>query len=164
MSDFGLDLKGSDTRVTLRFEKFPQGVHDRLFATLTSLEQRLESMVIAAVPRDTGTLASLVGGRVYDHEARMAAVVGVRAPDQRQAVIAATQEYGSHRSITVRAHEATLSRLFGRAVSPVTVQVGVHQRLTNIDPRRFLRGPIEAIHGQAITELRAAVMQALGTT
>ena len=157
MSDLGMDLQDSDRKVILRFEKFPADMHDRLLETLTRLERRLEGAVIAQEPERTGMLRSITGGRVYDHGDRIAAVVGVRAPDPNEAKKAAALEFGSHRSIAVRAHEAKLTHLWGRAISPMMVQVPLHQRLSNLDPRRFLRGPIEAMHGEAIAELRAAV-------
>lgn len=157
MSGFGMDLQGSDQKVVLRFDKFPADMHERLLATLTQLEHRLEAMVIAREPSLTGALQAMTGGRVYDHGDRMAAVVGVRAPDAGDARKAAALEFGSHRKITVRAHEARLAHLFGRAISPMIVMVETHGRMTNLDPRRFLRNSIGEIHGEAIAALREAV-------
>jgi len=159
MADFGIDLKDSDRRVTLFFEQFPQAAHDRLLAVMQELQIRLAADVIAREPVQTGRLRSQSGGRVYDHDTRIAAVVGVRAETAQDARKAAALEYGSHRSIMVRAHEARLTHLFGRAISPMMVTVPEHSRTTNIDPRRFLRDAIAGMHSEAIEALRQAVAE-----
>ena len=157
MSDFGIQL-GDDRRVILRFEQFPAAVHDRLLATLTAIEQRLEAAIIAAEPAGaTGQLRAITGGRVYDHGARIAAVVGVRADGPMAAGKAGALEYGSHRALVVRAHQAKLAHFWSRAIAAITVDVAAHSRMSNIDPRRFLRDPVEAIRSEAIAEMRAAL-------
>jgi len=157
MADFGIDLKGTDSRITLRFEQFPAAFHDRLLAVMQELEIRLEADAKAREPVQTGRLRSQTGGRVYDHDTRIAAVVGVRAETGEDARKAAALEYGSHRSIMVRAHEARLTHLFGRAISPMMVTVPEHSRMTNLDPRRFLRDAIAGMHSEAIEAMRQAV-------
>ena len=163
MVDFGITLTG-DTSTILRFEQFPQAVHARLLATLNSIEQRLEAAVVAAEPVKQGQLVALTGGRVYDHGDRIAAVVGVRTKDQDSALKAMALEYGSHKALMVRAHEAKLTHLWGRAISPMMVQVAQHSRVPNIDPRRFLRDPAAAIRAEAIAEMRASLDQAVRDT
>ena len=159
--DFGLDLQGSDAKVILRFQQFPRDVHDRLLLAMRSIEQRLEVAVVAGEPARTGALRQLTGGRVYDHDTRIAAVVGVRATSPNEAKKAAALEYGSSKPLTVRAHEASLAHVYSRAIAPITVQIGAHARTPNIDPFRFLRGPPQAIRSQAIADMRAAVDQAV---
>jgi hypothetical protein len=159
--DFGIQIDG-DRRAVLRFEQFPAQVHDRLLATLTSLEQRLEAAVVAAEPSLSGQLRALTGGRVYDHGDRIAAVVGVRTQTAQDARKAAALEYGSNKTVAVRAHAAKLAHIWARAISPITVQVSASTRLSNLDPRRFLRDPIEAIRATALEEMRQAVSAAVG--
>ena len=154
---FGVDIVG-DTRAVLRFERFPSMAHDRLLATLQSLERRLEAAVLAEEPEKSGDLKSLTGGRVYDHGDRIAAVVGVRTTTPAQARKAAALEYGSRgASITVSAHTAKLDHLWSRAIPPIMVNVPSFTRMPSITARRFLRGPIQALHDDAITEMRAAL-------
>ena len=147
-----------DNRTVLRFERFPDAAHDRLFATLQSLEKRLEQAVLAAEPEKSGEIKSLTGGRVYDHGDRIAAVVGVRVTNANQARKAAALEYGSRgTSITVSAHTAKLAHLWSRAISPISVNVPSFTRTPSITARRFLRGPIQALHDTALAEMRAAL-------
>jgi len=157
--DFGIKLDG-DQKVVLRFENFPQAVHDRLLETMRGLETRLETAVIAAEPSLSGQLRALTGGRVYDHGDRIAAVVGVRTQTADEAKKAAALEYGSNKSVAVRAHTATLAHLWSRAIAPIMVQVSASSRLSNIDPRRFLRDPINAMRASAIDEMRQALSAA----
>jgi hypothetical protein len=157
MTTIGIELTGERAAI-LRFEQFPKFAHDRLFAALQNIEQRLEAAVLAAEPEKTGQLKSITGGRVYDHDNRIAAVVGVRTQDGNIARKAGALEYGSrHESLMVRAHTAKLSHLWGRAISPISVEVGAHSRTPNIDAFRFLRGPLDAIRSTAIAELQAAL-------
>jgi hypothetical protein len=154
---FGVDIVG-DTRAVLRFERFPAAAHDRLLATLKSLEKRLEAAVLAEEPEKSGKLKSLTGGRVYDHGDRIAAVVGVRVTNANQARKAAALEYGSRgTSITVSAHTAKLDHLWSRAISPISVNVPSFNRTPTITAKRFLRGPIQVLHDEAIAEMRAAL-------
>ena len=153
---FGVDIAG-DTRAVLRFERFPTLAHDLLLATLQSLERRLEAAVLAEEPEKSGELKSLTGGRVYDHGDRIAAVVGVRAMTAQEARKAMALEFGSHRSIEVKAHKASLDHLWSRAFGPIQVNVAGHSRTTNIDAQRFLRGPLDEIRDQAQAEMQAAV-------
>jgi hypothetical protein len=163
MAAFGLEITG-DTRAVLRFDRFPAAAHDRLLAVLEGLMQRLLAAVLADEPDKTGALRSLTGGRVYDHGTRIAAVVGIRALTQGEARKAAALEYGSHKALTMRAHQATLTHLWGRAISPITVDIPAHGRTPNIEAQRFLRDPIEAIRADAIAEMRAALDGAVQDT
>jgi hypothetical protein len=158
---FGVEVRsGSERAAILRFEQFPAFAHDRLLAALWRIERRLETAVRAAQPARTGQLRSLTGGRVYDHGSRIAAVIGVRANNADDALKAAALEYGSARALMVRAHQAKLSHLWGRAMTPMTVQRESHLRRTNLSPHRFLRGPMAAIRADAIAEMKVAVEDA----
>jgi hypothetical protein len=156
VTDFAIELT-DERRAVLRFETFPAFAHDRLLAALQNIEARLEAAVIADEPQQKGKLRSLTGGRVYDHGNRIAAVVGVRATDQNEARKAAALEYGSHQALMVRAHAAKLAHLWGRAISPMMVQVSAHSRTPNIEAHRFLREPIGRMRAEFLAELRAAV-------
>lgn len=146
-----------DKGVALRFREFPTFAHDRLLSALEGIEKRLEAAVISAEPEKSGLLKSLTGGRVYDHGTRIAAVVGVRAMTKDEALKASALEYGSNKSITLRAHSASLSHLWSRAINTIQVQVSAHSRITNVQAHNFLRGPIDTIRGEALAELEAAI-------
>jgi hypothetical protein len=157
----GFEVAG-ERLVALRFEEFPERLRARLKGALDNIERRLEAAVRAAEPERTGRLHSETGGQVYEHPDRIAAVVGVRVPSAEEAGKAAALEYGAHGSFAVRAHTATLSHLFARAIAPIQVQVAAHTRRANITERRYLRSPIDAIRSEALDELRQAVSQAAG--
>lgn len=159
MAIFGIEL-AEDRRVTLRFEKFPGFAHDRLLAALQRIEQRLHAAVLAETPVRTGALKAQIGSHTYDHGARIAAVVGVRDKTARGAKKATALEYGAKKPMIVKAHEAKLSHVYGRLISPIMVTIPAHQRTPNITARRFLRGPVQAIRSSALAELQAAMEQA----
>src|SRR5271166_4513086 len=160
MADFiGLEVAG-DRRAELRFDRFPGFARDRLRAALEDIEARLAAAVLADEPVKSGRLQGETGGRVYEHGDRLAAVVGVRAKGGDDAGKAAALEYGAKRAFEVRAHIATLAHLWGRAIAPITIEVGAHRRTPNIAQHRYLRGPIEALRGEFIAQLRQAVDQA----
>lgn len=160
---FGLVLEG-ERAVTLRLEKFTADVHARLLETMRSLEQRLEAAVIAAEPNLTGALRAITGGRVYEHDTRIAAVVGVRAQGTQEAGKASALEYGSKgTAFAVRAHHATLWHVYARAIAPMTVEVADHTRIGTIDPRRFLRSAVDGLKTTAIAEMRRALDQAVSS-
>ena len=162
---FGVDI-GGDTRVVLRFERFPSLAHDRLLAALKNIEQRLEAAVLASLPADkSGNLRSMVGGRVYDHGNRIAAVVGVRVKDAASPAQAArkalTLEFGNRgNAITMKAHRMRLDHAWANAITPKMVDVGSYSRTPTIAAMNFLRGPAAAIRPEAIAEMQAAVAAA----
>lgn len=160
MATLGIELV-DERRATLRFEQFPQFAHDRLLLALRNIEQRLEAAVRAAEPSRTGKLQAQTGGRVYDHGSRIAAVVGVRAPDANDAKKAAALEYGSKQALMIRAHSMKLTHLWGRAISPITVRTLPHPRVPNLPAQRFLRGPLEAMRASALAEMQAVVTAAV---
>ncbi len=167
MPDFGVVIDGSDRRIILRFAEFPVYAHDRLYAALVKIEQRLEAAILAQAPvGQSGALRNMIGGRVYDHQNRIAAVVGVRVKDaenpQAAARKAAALEYGSRgRPVTVRAHDMGLDHFWSRLVEPRTEVVAAYSRVPAISPQMFLRGPAMALREEAITEMRAAVAAAV---
>ncbi len=116
--------------------------------------------VRAEEPVHTGKLRSETGGRVYDHGERIAAVIGVRARSIDDHAKAGALEYGAKRPFEVRAHTATLTHLWGRAIAPITINVGAYTRTPNIDPERYLRGPTATYREEALQLLRKAVDEA----
>jgi hypothetical protein len=149
-----------DRRTELQFERFPKIAHDRLKAALERIAHRLSAAVRAEEPTSTGKLQSETGGRVYDHGDRIIASVGVRTRDVDDHGKAGALEYGAKRPFQVRAHAATLDHLWGRAIAPITIEVGAHMRTPNIQPHRYLRGPVARLRDEHLMLLRQAVEQA----
>lgn len=158
---FAIELKGVKS-ATLRLEKFPDGVLERLLEPMQSIERQLEAAVIAAEPQKSGELRGITGGRVYSHENRIAAVVGVRTQDGNEAKKAVTLEYGSlGEPMDVVNHFMRVDHVYKTLISPMDVEVPTYMRVPDVKPHRFLRDPIEAIRGSALEQLRAAIDQAV---
>jgi hypothetical protein len=158
--EFGIALTG-DREVVLRFQQFPKMAHDRLLVAMKDIEMRLEAAVKSQMPKKSSKMLGQTGGRVYDHDNRIAAVVGVRAPDQNDALKAQALEFGSHKTFTVRAHQMKLDHFWHLAISPIDVTVkrdGVDgARKTNLPALRFLRGPLHALEAQAVQQMQEAI-------
>jgi len=159
----GIELR-MERNAIVRFDQFPEAARRRLTVTMEALERRLEAAVRAAEPDATGALRSQTGGQVYQHDMRIAAVVGVRAPDAQAARKAAALEWGAHRQLAVRAHTMLLAHFWNRAVNPVQVSVPTHGRTPNITEQRFLRDSIDALRGDALAQIQAAVDSAIAET
>lgn len=156
----GLEIAG-ERQLALRFERFPEIARQRLRGALEGIEARLEAAVRAAEPSRSGELRSETQGRVVERGDRITAIVSVRPRGPADAGKAAALEYGATRAFEVRAHSAMLAHLWARAIAPITVEVGPYRRTPNIAPQRYLRGPIEAMRGQALAAMKAAVEAAM---
>lgn len=152
MSDFiGIAVVG-DRQVELQFETFPEIARDRLRGRLERIVSRLTGEVRALEPSRTGKLRSDTGGRVYEHQDRIAAVVGVQVDSgmgkskRGSSAVgkAAALEYGST----------------GRPFD-VTRRGKTFQRRGGIVERRYLRGGAAAEREQALADLQEAVNEAV---
>ena len=157
-----LDVKiEGDRAAGLRFETFPTYAHDRLLTSLQNIERRLEAAVRSAVPRKSGELQQLIGGRVYDHKTRIAAVVGLGSKDPTEIKKTLSLEFGSRgKSVTLRAHGMRLAHFWDTQVTERIVRIPSHSRIPNIMARRFMRDPFQAMRSSALAEMEAAVEQA----
>jgi hypothetical protein len=156
---FDLAISG-EREIGLRFEKFPDQAHDRLKEAMESLKGRLESGVKGDAPVREGKLQSEIGGQVYDDGDHLAAQVGVHAQGASDYGKDAALEYGAHGRAQVRAHEARLTHVFGRPAE-LEVTVSAHERQVDIEERRYLRGPFDAIREEALAEMRQALSEAI---
>jgi hypothetical protein len=160
MDEFGLQLEG-DRRVGLRFEEFPERARQRLAAAMDSITQRLLARVEAAEPIKTGKLRGETTAYVSSGPNFVKGTVAIRVPKGAQAGVeagkAAALEYGAHKSIAVKAYSRTLDHVFLHAIAPTEQLVRAYVRRANIAEQRFLRGPIDEMRDQILTELREAV-------
>lgn len=141
----------------LRFEEFPRRAHAVLKERIEDLTSQLHSMVASAAPRRTGRLAASIESRVVDYPDR---ITGYVKPSSDFAKAAAL-EYGSHRTVQVKAHRERLDHVYARPLaSSINVTVSAHARRTNVAEHRYLRGPLDAIRPLAIAELRQALAEA----
>jgi hypothetical protein len=157
MADISVIVTG-DREVGLRFEQFPQELHEQLKAAIEGLTGELADRVRAAVPRKTGKLASLIVERITDRPEKIVGSVFISGDFAKAAAL----EYGAHHSTKVRAHTMRLDHAWGRAMlSPEVVDVAAYSRVPNIAERRFLRGPELAMEAQITAELEGVVNKAV---
>ncbi len=144
-----------DREVALKFEEFPRQVHDRLLERIRDLTAELETNVRAAEPERTGRLRSETSSRIFDQPTRIHGQVSIAAEFGKAGAL----EYGSHRKIEVRAHQARLDHVFSR-LADLEVEVGAHARLTDVAEHRFLRGPLESMTPEILASLEEALSAA----
>ena len=159
--EFGIEIEG-DRLVALRFDQFPERARAAIGRRLSSLTERLLSRVVGVEPQRTGKLRGETGSRVFERDDRVVGQVRVAAPDSGEHGKAAALEYGASHTALVRAHTMQLSHVYDKLVEPIEVMVAAYSRHPNIAERRYLRGPLDAMRGEIIAELRAALDEAWG--
>ena len=143
-----------DRQVGLRFDAFPDALHDDLLAAIGALGQQLDDMVLAAEPDLTGRLRSETRLRIFDDKTRIKAEVDVSAEQAKAGAL----EYGAHRATKVGAHHMRLDHAWRRALSePMDVLVADYTRTPDIAEVDFLRGPLGEMSPQIIERLNAVV-------
>lgn len=155
-----MDIKyevAGDRQEVLRFDTFPELARKKLEAKIADLTARLFAAVTGAEPSRTGVLRGATVETIREGENFVTGRVSVRGDFGKAAAL----EYGAHRPTTVKAHEMRLTHVFGRAMAPEIVMVPSHARTPNIAEHRFLRGPLDAMRGEIVAELEAAVADAV---
>ncbi len=155
MIDLAIDI-ATERRVGLKFEEFPQRAHASLLEKITSLTRQLEERVRAAEPYKSGKLRGATTSRIDDRPERITGRVFISADYGKAAAL----EYGAHAATQVKAHSARLDHVYANAVSPLTVMISAHSRKLDIAEHKYLRGPLEAMEGEIIEQLRAALVEA----
>jgi len=158
--DFGVVVQG-ERQVRLMFEQLPQHARAQLLAAITSLTDRLYARVVAATPERTGRLRGEITERVVQGENYIRGTVSVRVGPGEQSGLeagkAAALEYGAHRAVSVVSYSRRHDHVYAHAITPIRVMVEAYQRTANIAERRYLRGPLDDMRGDIVSELRAAV-------
>jgi hypothetical protein len=162
MSEPLFTLTFNDHNVTLRLDKLPRQIQDKMVARIAALTRTLLAQVHAAEPRRSGRLHSLTRAFIDQKPGWVRGRVRILSDAGRAGnVAAAALEYGVHRTVLVRRHGARLTHLFGHSMPVQIVQIRAHTRRVDIAQRRFLRGPAAIIRQQAHAELSAALSEAL---
>ena len=163
--DFDVVISG-DTRLVARFARWPTDLHDALLVRIRDLTSRMEDRVRALAPSRTGKLKSEIVSTVYDQPKRIRGVVtlGPGLPGYEYAKAGAL-EYGAPGRggrFKVKDYRRVITKVFGRAVAPVTVTVAAHTRMARLDPRMYLHGGLEGMQVDAAAELRDVINQQAG--
>lgn len=74
---------------------------------------------------------------------------------------ARAHEYGFTGVVNVKQSMRMVKQAFGRAITPVQVQVSAHTRKVDLPERSFLRSAMAELEPQIKAEIRGAVMEAL---
>lgn len=155
--EIGVIVTG-DRDVSLKFDEFPQDLHDALLSRIGTLTDRLAGAVRSGVHARTGKLRGSISEAVYDDQPRK--ITGRVFVDEDYAKAGAI-EYGAHGRAKVSAHEALLGHAWGKKLSsPVEVMVSAHGRQMNVVAQRFLRGPLASLSGDIASELQDATKAA----
>jgi hypothetical protein len=134
----------NDQRVLLHLERLPMALKTNLRVTIAKLTEQLLAQVRSIEPSRTGKLRAQTRGSVEEGDNYIRGKVGVTG-DKAFLIAAATIEYGSHKSIAVKAYQRE------------GVAVRAYERRTNIAAQRFLHGPFAAMRELALSELKTAV-------
>lgn len=153
MDDIAVIVTGA-RELALKLDALPTRLHDDLYARIGALTDELEGRVLGVVPKRTGRLESEITKFVIDKPDYISGRVRVSAEFAKAAAL----EYGAHGTANIAAHQMLLTQVFGHAlVAPISVLVDAYQRQMNIEARRFLRGPEEAMRGEVEEALRETV-------
>jgi hypothetical protein len=163
MDSIRIDVKNA-RQVGLRFEQFPDQLHDALRAEIQALSQELFARIQAATPDKTGRLRSQERVRLFDDGTRITGYVDIAGEGSGKAsdfAKAAALEYGARRSAKVSAHRMKLDHVWARKLAaPEMVMVKTYNRPTNIIERAFERGPLAQMQPEVAARLNAVVANA----
>lgn len=147
----------SSLELGLRFEIFPDQLHDDLLEEITALGREAYDAAAVTVPRRTGRLASQERIRIFDQPERVAAVVDFDGGDAKgnDAAKAGALEYGSRGDpLDIHAHVRRVESAFRR---PYEYLVHAYTRVPNIAEHRFARRVVDQIRGEAVSRLEAVI-------
>jgi hypothetical protein len=151
-----------DRQVTAHLARLTPQLRSGLREAITRLTDQLLERVRAAEPYRTGKLRQETQAfvDVKDDEVRgRVRILGTGGRGHN--VAAAALEYGAHRVVNVRAHQEHLSHVFDRATDSQFVAVRAYQRRANIQAKRFLRDPAQAMRPQVRAELERVISEAV---
>lgn len=157
-----IDIAG-DRQAGLRFEDFPDHLHDDLRSEINSLSNELLGRIEAAIPSRTGTLRSQVRLRMYDQDDRIRGYIDIDArKGSTDHAKAGALEYGSRGKPTkVGAHQMRLDHFWDHQLAaPTTVLVEAYERTPNITEHSFMRGPLGAMRPEIVQRLTGVVERA----
>ena len=157
------DVTGT-RQVGLRFDQFPDALHDDLRNTIDTLSKELFARVEAATPSLTGRLRSQERVRLFDDGSRITGYVDIAGEGSGKGsdfAKAAALEYGAHQSAKVSAHAMKLDHAWANMLAePITVLVKAFTRKPNIAEHAFERGPLAEMQPEIIERLNAVIAKA----
>jgi len=162
MDSVRIDVTGA-RQAGLRFDQFPDALHDELLGEIRSLANELFARVVAATPSATGLLRSQERVRVFDDPSRITGYVDIEGTKGSQDFAKASAlEYGAHKATKVKAHEMGLDHYWSlKLAQPETVLVQAYDRTPDIDAVSFERGPLAAMQPEVLARLNAVVEKAI---
>jgi hypothetical protein len=156
-----IDLDG-ERMVGLRFEEFPDDLHDALLGEINAISNELFARVQAATPSKTGELRSQERLRIFDQEERIRGYISIAGGSNSGAYAkAGALEYGSKgKPVDVRSHTKRLDHFWeNRLRAPINVLVEAYSRTPNIAERNFMRGPLDAMAPEILSRLNRVITQ-----
>jgi hypothetical protein len=157
----GVTFQIDDRQVAAHLDRIPGKLRTGLKESITRLTDQLLARVKAAEPYRTGKLRQETQAFVDEHEDKITGKVRILGAGREHNVAAAALEYGAHRIVNVRAHREHLSHVFDRATDSKFVAVKAYSRRANIQAKRFLRDPAQAMRPQIQAELQRVISEAL---
>jgi hypothetical protein len=154
----GLTIDIDERAVIAHLEQFPAALQRALVPPITRLTGQLLAQVVAAEHSRTGKLRSDTRSFVDVKENAVLGrirILGDGLPNLKAAAL----EYGSHRSVEVKAHPMQLAHVWGRAMEPRAVMVAAFRRQTNIAAERFLHDPFAGISAEATAQIEQTVTE-----
>lgn len=151
-------------QTALRFERFPDALRDALRDEIEQIAREAFGQVAAIVPRRSGELASRERLRAFETPDSVGAVVDFGGGDDTPGhdAKAGALEYGSRgKPVTVRAHPADLTVVFGRRLNePHERMVRAFNRTPNLRAQPFVRPVSAAMQSDIFARLERIVGKA----
>lgn len=161
-----IDING-DRQSGLRFEEFPDHLHDDLRGEIDALSHELLARIEAAVPSKSGQLRSQVRLRMFDQEDRIRGYIDIEGrKGSTDYAKAGALEYGSKgKPIKVSAHKMRLDHYWDhKLAAPTTVLVEAYERTPDIAEHSFMRGPLAAMRPEILKRLTDVVERTVADT
>jgi hypothetical protein len=154
-------VTGSES-VIRQFDAMPGKLRVQLKIAITRLAIKLQKHVKAnklsgqVLNVRTGTLRRSIDQVVVDQGDKIVGKVSTNVSYGRK------HEYGFSGTETIEAHMREIKQVWGRSITPRSVQIRVHTRTVNLPERSFLRSALKdfAETGIISTEIEAAVRRA----
>lgn len=160
MSDqIRIELDG-DRQTGLRFEEFPDAMHDALRNEIDEISHELMVRIEAAIPQKSGKLRSQVRLRMFDEEDRIKGYIDIAGEKgSTDYAKAGALEYGSKgKPVSVSAHAMRLDHFWHhRLNAPITVLTEAYQRTPTIAEHSFMRGSLAAMRPEIISRLTGVI-------
>jgi phage gpG-like protein len=148
-------------------------VAEKLEAISGKMRERLRRAVRKSAAEVQGAVKAgpLTGGALDVRTGRLRRSITTAARDEGEtlrSVVGTNVEYarvhelGFSGSVSVQAHDRTMTQAFGRRVAPFVQHVRSHSRNANIPPRPFLQPTLRALSPSIVERIRRAVGAADG--